>query len=103
MKNSKNNKYADMSLPQAEFDFHGKGVVGPLEVKKFLNEFLDECIAKNLKRILVITGKGIHSKSGEPVVKKLAFDYLRSDNRVGMVLKARRDRGGEGAFEVQLR
>jgi DNA-nicking Smr family endonuclease len=96
------NKYADEGAPEAELDFHGKGVLYPEDIERICSEFLDKCIKKKMKRVLVITGKGLHSSEGGPVVKPVIVKFLNRDGRVFRFTEARRDRGGSGAFEVEL-
>jgi DNA-nicking Smr family endonuclease len=98
----KKNKYDNLSKPQAEFDFHGLGVLTPNDIKDLADEFLSKAKSRNLSKVLFITGKGIHSKKGAPVVKPTLKKYLETLPFVSRVYEARRDRGGEGALEVIL-
>jgi DNA-nicking Smr family endonuclease len=102
-KKSKNNKYDNLSRPQAEFDFHDLGVLMPKDIQKLADQFLDKCKSRGLSKVLFITGKGLHSKNGAPVVKPTLKKYLSTLNFVDRVYEARRDRGGEGALEVILK
>ena len=72
------------------------------EIRDMADEFIKECKAKGLERVLIITGKGLHSKEG-PVIGPLLKWYLHKIPAVMSVETARRDRGGEGALEVKLR
>ena len=96
------NKYEDAGSPEAQIDFHGHGVLYPEDIEKMCSEFLDKSIKKKMKKILVITGKGLHSSEGGPVVKPVIVSFLKRDGRVFRFTEARRDRGGSGAFEVEL-
>jgi NDP-sugar pyrophosphorylase family protein len=58
---------------------------------------------KKLSKIIFITGKGLHSRNGSPVVKPILKNYLSTLGTVERVYEARRDRGGEGALEVILK
>lgn len=95
------NKYASLSEPQAKLDFHGRGILTREQISDLTEEFIRDCSGKGFKRVLVVTGKGLHSKSG-PVVGPLVADVLMSIPAVKSFATARRDRGGEGAFEIQL-
>lgn len=95
------NKYAHLSTPQATLDFHGKGILTREEICRLALEFIRDAHRKRLTRVLIITGKGLHSKEG-PVIGPLLQDFLPSLSEVQTVVTARRDRGGEGAMEVQL-
>src|SRR3989338_7341637 len=94
----KNNKYDNLSKPQAEFDFHDKGILSTGDVKKLADEFLNECTRRGINKILFITGKGLHSKKGTPIIKPFLRKYLISLPNVVRVYEGRRDRGGEGVL-----
>lgn len=96
------NKYENLSKPQAEFDFHDKGILRESDIKHMANEFLDECRSRNLTKIIFITGKGLHSKKGMPIIKPFLRKYLNSLPFVARVDEGRFDRGGAGALEVIL-
>lgn len=98
----KTNKYDNLSKPQAEFDFHDLGVLHPGDMKKLADEFLEECRSRKLTKVLFITGKGLHSKNGMPVIKPLLKKYLSEKPFVKQVYEGRRDRGGSGTLEVIL-
>lgn len=98
----KGNKYDNLSKPQAEFDFHDKGMLRMDEVKKMTDEFLDDCLRRGLTKVLFITGKGLHSQKGMPVVKPFLKKYLSGLSFVSRVYEGRFDRGGTGTLEVVL-
>ncbi len=94
------NKFDNLSKPQAEFDFHGMGALRMDDVKKMADEFLDECERRGLTKVLFITGKGLHSQKGMPVIKPFLRQYLLSKPFVVRVYEGRFDRGGTGTLEV---
>lgn len=96
------NKYAHLSGPEVTFDFHGEGIMTADEIRNRAEHFLKECRSKGCKNVLIITGKGLHSANG-PVIGPLLREYLPRLNIVQSVQTARRDRGGEGALEIELR
>lgn len=96
------NKYAHLNEPQATFDYHDKGILTEDEIRDLADEFIAECKGKGLMKVLIITGKGLHSENG-PVIGPLLKWYLHKNPAVLSVETARRDRGGEGALEVKLR
>ncbi|PIZ71303.1 hypothetical protein COY07_05185 [Candidatus Peregrinibacteria bacterium CG_4_10_14_0_2_um_filter_43_11] len=98
----KKNKYDNLSRPEAEFDFHDRGVLASYHIRKLADDFLDDCRRRKLSKILFITGKGLHSKNGMPVIKPFLKKYLLSLSDVLRVYEGRRDRGGEGTLEVIL-
>ena len=98
----KNNKYDNLSKPQAEFDFHDRGVLRMDDMRAMADEFLDECRDRGLTKVLFITGKGLHSRKGMPVIKPFIKKYLLSKSFVVRVYEGRFDRGGSGTLEVIL-
>ena len=96
------NKYDNLSKPQEEFDFHDRGILLPNEIRKMANEFLDQCRDRDLTKVLFITGKGLHSRNGMPVIKPFLKKYLSTLPFVVRVYEGRFDRGGAGALEVIL-
>ncbi len=91
-----------MSAPKAELDFHDFGPMKEAEIVNKVREFIGKCAAGQIDRILILTGKGSHSKDGRSVVKPLVERTLRKCEEVDFFADARRDRGGEGAIEVKL-
>ncbi len=96
------NKYDNLSKPQAEFDFHGMGTLTMAQVSKMADVFLDECRDRGLTKVLFITGKGLHSSKGMPVIKPFLKKYLLGKSYVDRVYEGRFDRGGSGTLEVIL-
>ncbi len=96
------NKYDNLSKPQAEFDFHGMGALTMVMVGQLADEFLEECRERGLTKVLFITGKGLHSSKGMPVIKPFLKKYLSGKSFVERVYEGRFDRGGSGALEVIL-
>ena len=100
--NPRMNKYDNLSKPQAEFDFHDKGILRESDIREMTDEFLADCRDRNLTKVLFITGKGLHSKGGMPVIKPFLRKYLLSLPFVERVYEGRFDRGGTGTLEVIL-
>lgn len=96
------NKYENLSKPQAEFDFHDKGILSESDIREMTDEFLDDCRRRKLTKVLFITGKGIHSRNGMPIIKPYLKKYLNSLDFVDRVYEGRFDRGGSGTLEVTL-
>jgi len=95
-------KYEQMSAPKAQLDFHDFGPMQEAEIVNKVRDFISECASGQIDRLLIITGKGYHSKNGQSVVKPLVERTLRKCEEVDFFADARRDRGGEGAIEVKL-
>ena len=68
-------------------------------------EFVASCRGEGLERIRIITGKGVHSKSGRPVVKpqvQRTLDGLARSGDIASWSMAKITEGGEGAIDVRL-
>ncbi len=100
---SKANKYDNLSKPQAQVDFHGMGVLTMDKVREIADRFLAECRDRGLTKVLFITGKGLHSREGMPIVKPFLKKYLSGKSFVDRVYEGRVDRGGSGTLEVILK
>ena len=98
----KKNKFDNLSKPQAEFDFHGTGMLTRELMRKMADEFLQECRDRGLTKVLFITGKGLHSKKGMPIIKPFLKKYLSEKSFVVRIYEGRSDRGGSGTLEVIL-
>ncbi|MBL4694252.1 Smr/MutS family protein [Candidatus Gracilibacteria bacterium] len=94
------NKYDNLSKPQAELDFHGLGGMTMSRVRDMTDEFIEECRGRGLNKVLFITGKGLHSKKGMPIIKPFLKKYLSNKSFVDRVYEGRFDRGGSGTLEV---
>ena len=83
-------------------DLHGKNTERAL---RDLDSFVQRARAAGRRRVLVITGKGLRSEGGAPVLKKAVGRWLRGSGagRVERVETAPRHLGGEGALIVFLR
>jgi len=94
--------YAVMAAPKATLDFHEFGPMREDEIAEKVRNFVVECVGNRLDRVLIITGKGTHSRDGISVVRPIVEDVLLNIDEVDSFSGARRDRGGEGAIEVRL-
>lgn len=84
---------------QAEIDLHGLTVP---EAKEALRTFLAQALARHIRCVRIIHGKGLRSGHRGPVLKGAVSSVLR---RVGPVLayvSARQVDGGTGALYVLL-
>jgi DNA-nicking Smr family endonuclease len=99
---SKKNKYDNLSKPEDTLDFHGRGPMRQHTMAQILEEFIDDCLDRELTKVLIITGKGLHSKKGMPVVKPFVKKTLQKHPQVIRVYEGRSDRGGTGTLEVIL-
>jgi DNA-nicking Smr family endonuclease len=81
-------------------DLHGLRVD---EAKAALREFLAEALARRLRCVRIIHGKGLRSTGPGPVLKQRVDGWLRQRADVLAFCSARREHGGTGAVYVLLR
>ncbi len=84
---------------EAEIDLHGCSVA---DAGKKLLAFLNESKQRGLKKVLIIHGKGRHSKT-DPVLKKIVTQVLEKCAIAGQTGTPARVQGGNGATWVILR
>lgn len=89
-------------VPEATLDLHG---VLRHEVNDRMSHFLQRATHQGAEVVLVITGKGLHSASGEPVVRRAVEDFLQREGKTAVAQWGRAPRryGGEGALVLFLR
>lgn len=89
--------------PQATLDLHG--LTRDVVVEK-IRFFLQDAQYQNWSTLLVITGRGLNSASGEPVLRQTAESFLASAEGTRLVAewgRAPRKYGGDGALVLFLR
>lgn len=96
------NKYAKLAQPQRVLDFHKAGILTREEIEALTKRFLERSTQEHLKKVLIITGKGLHSLDGQAVIRPIVEKILQHDQHVKNFTSAIRTRGGEGAFEINL-
>jgi len=96
------NKYSHLAEPQVTLDFHKAGILTSKEINDLTKRFLELCSKKGIKKVLIITGKGLHSQNGVAVIKPLVEKILSNNEYVKTFSWAAINRGGAGAFEVNL-
>lgn len=98
MKQLKQGKLA----PEASLDLHG---LPRAEVADKIRFFLQNADRQDWQTLLVITGRGVHSATGEPVLRKEAERFLSADGHkwVAEWGRAPKKYGGEGALILFLR
>jgi len=82
---------------EAELDLHNTNIRSPEEIKYIIDDFIDECYQLGYKRILIITGRGLHSKN-KALLKPNTAIILKHNNRV---ISYKLDHS-LGAFEISL-
>ena len=95
-----------------KFDLHGYTLD---EANKKVKEIIISCSKNKYREILLITGKGLHSTSGEDTyvsndLSKLRFsvpDFINSDdelkNNIISIEEAEKKDGGDGAILIKLK
>lgn len=85
---------------QAQLDLHG---FNREEARLRLAAFLDSSRTQGLRCVRVIHGKGLSSKTSEPVLKVRIGSWLSQREEVLAFCQARPEDGGSGAVMVLLR
>ena len=87
-------------LPQATLDLHGYTAA---EAEKQVRAFIDECVKNHLRKISIITGKGLHSEDGIGVLRDVAIKVLDESGAAREKGSAPQSAGGAGALWVILK
>ena len=82
---------------QDELDLHEMLLDDALAATR---SFLDFSYKKGLRKVRIITGKGIHSKNGEAVLRPAVTDVCKSHPKVREVTVPKAVEGGSGALTV---
>ena len=93
-------------LPQASLDLHGMTLAA---AERAVAAFLDDATARDLRVVLIVTGKGLRLEGGRMLGGRIRAEFVgwlnRADNRhrARAVRPAHARHGGGGAFYVLLR
>jgi DNA-nicking Smr family endonuclease len=93
-------------VPQASLDLHGMTLAA---ADHAVTHFLDQATGRDLRVVLIVTGKGLRLQSGRVLGGRIRAEFLgwlnRPDNRARVrgVRPAHPRHGGSGAFYVLLR
>jgi DNA-nicking Smr family endonuclease len=85
--------------PDEELDIHG---LTRDEAWQALETFFNDSKRKGLEKILIIHGKGNHSK-GEAVLKRIVMEFIEHCPFAGESGRGKASAGGEGATWVLLK
>ncbi|MGD1817018.1 MAG: Smr/MutS family protein [Pleomorphochaeta sp.] len=89
--------YLRSMSPEAELDLHGEtSDIAALKVSEFLNNSRN----RGLKKVSIITGKGLHSENGKPVLKDIVLEEIRCSNIVREAYHPKAISGGSGVIWV---
>ena len=86
--------------PQATLDLHGDTAK---EAEEEVRRFLSECSANGLRKISIITGKGLHSEDGVGVLRETVLKVLDDSALVSERANAPLSAGGSGALWIILK
>ncbi len=84
---------------ESEIDLHG---LTEAQAKRALHGFLATALARHLRCVSIIHGKGLRSGDDGPVLKRLVSDMLRRSPAIVAYVSARPADGGTGAVYVLL-
>ena len=108
----------DFNLPKIKkeivqtIDLHGFSLENANNV---IEKFIVQCFEKGVKKIIVITGKGLRSKNNKnpyiskdlSILKYSVPDFIRSNHNLMKIIKkveeAGTKDGGQGAFYIYLK
>ena len=85
---------------RAELDLHG---LNRTIAHQAVSEFLADCLARDVRCVRIVHGKGNRSPNTGPVIKTLLDSWLRRRRDVLAFCSARPHDGGTGAVYVLLR
>ena len=95
-----------------KLDLHGSSLA---ESNKMVKKFINECFNRGYKKLLIVTGKGLRSKSYDnpyvseklSVLKYSVPEFIKNDenlnNKISRISKAEIKDGGEGAIYIFLK
>ena len=95
-----------------KLDLHGSSLT---ESNAMVKKFINECFNRGYKKLLIVTGRGLRSKSYDnpyvseklSVVKYSVPEFIKNDenlnNKVSRISKAEIKDGGEGAIYIFLK
>ncbi len=87
-------------VTQDQLDLHG---LRSEEARQLLVAFLNEALAKGLRCVRIVHGKGLRSQNREPVLKRKVGGWLAQRDEVLAFVQARSEDGGGGAVVVLLK
>lgn len=93
-------EYLRTMRPEARIDLHG---LTREEAWARLNSFVNDCIHRGLKKILIIHGKGNHSHGSDPVLGPMVKTFIEQNKNLGSSGHPDRAMGGSGATWVIIK
>ena len=111
--NKDNDEAADLnSNKKFRFDFHGYSIE---KANSTIDKIISKCYENGVHQILVITGKGIHSKNESNVFTSSEYNKLKNTiplfiknkpdlaSKIKNIATAPTEQGGEGALIINLK
>ncbi|PHQ81046.1 MAG: hypothetical protein COB66_03315 [Coxiella sp. (in: Bacteria)] len=86
--------------PEARLDLHHY-TAG--EAMGLVDQFLDECVAEQIRCLLIIHGKGYMGSHNKPILKNILIEHLHNNSYVLAYQSAQPRDGGTGALYVLLK
>ncbi|MGN1164087.1 MAG: Smr/MutS family protein, partial [Candidatus Ornithospirochaeta sp.] len=86
--------------PQATLDLHGENKTDSAEEVK---SFLSSSRESGLRKISIITGKGLHSQDGQGVLRSVVEETIKEFDFISEVSNAPLNKGGSGALWLILK
>lgn len=87
--------------PEAYLDLHG---LHQDEARIQLDNFITNCKARSLRKVMIIHGKGIHTSGTDPVLGELVRRFIEIDSRCGTSGHPKnKAEGGNGATWIILK
>lgn len=93
-------EYLRTMRPEARIDLHG---LTRDEAWSRLTSFVNDCIRRDLKKILIIHGKGNHSHGSDPVLGPMVKTFIEQNKNLGSSGHPDRSMGGSGATWVIIK
>ena len=95
-----NREYLRTMRPEARIDLHG---LTRDQAWPRLESFVNDCIRRGLKKILIIHGKGNHSNGSDPVLGPMVRTFIEQNKNLGSSGHPDRSMGGNGATWVIIK
>lgn len=93
-------EYLRTMKPEARIDLHG---LTRDEAWPRLSGFVDSCISRGLKKILIVHGKGNHSHGSDPVLGPMVKTFIEQNPNLGSSGHPDHNQGGTGATWVIIK
>jgi DNA-nicking Smr family endonuclease len=92
----------DTIEPQAELDLHG---MTSTQAQRSLKYFIENSRRRDIRHVLIIVGKGNHSKDGRAVLHPMVGKWLNGEGKkhISKYENAPPKLGGSGAIQVWLK